>query len=157
MFRELANQLPPASAKLDIQRQRGFANEHWLVIAMRPSSQGSAAIHVDVVTDEIVFGVGDHACRIDLEIGDELSPEEALSELRQLARAVVGGGYSEVVKEIPLLGTYVEGELKVGQKTIHMRCGVPLANLLPGPSSVIHYRPYDGPALGSSATSPSDA
>jgi hypothetical protein len=145
LFRELASQLRQASAKLDVHRQRGIANEDWLVIALRPGRKESAAIHVDVLTDQIVFGVGDHGCRIDLEIGGQLSPQEALRELRQLASAVVDGGYSEVVKEIPLAGKHVEGILKVDQKTIHLRCGVPLGNKLPGRSSLIHYQRYDEP------------
>jgi hypothetical protein len=142
LFGEFAKQLLPTAAKLEMQKQRGLANELWLVVALQPRSRESAAIHVDVVPDEITFGIGEHGCRLDLEIGARLTPEEALRQLRQLVAAVVAGGYSEVIKEIPLAGKHVEGVLKVDGQTIHLRCGVPLGDKLPGQSSVIQYRPY---------------
>ncbi len=141
MFRELA-QLRQESAKLEMRRQRGVGNEDWLVIALRPIRTGAAAIHVDVQADEIVFSISDYGCRIDLEISDQLSPEKALDELTQLVSAVLGGGYSEVIKRIPLVGMHVEGDLRLEGKTIHMRCGVPFGMLLLGRADVIHYQAY---------------
>ena len=142
MFVGLADQLGP-SATLDMQKRRGVANEVWLVVALHPRSQESASIYVDVVSDEITFGIGEYGCRLHLEIGERLSSAEALRQLRQLVSAVVGGGYSEVVKEIPLAGEHVEGVLIVEQKTIQLRCGVPFGDSLPGQSSVIHYQAYE--------------
>ena len=99
LFRDLA-ELREESAKLEMRRQRGVSNEDWLVIAVRPTRPGAAAIHVDVLADEIIFGIGDHGCRIDLEISDQLSFEKALDDVTQLVSAVLGGGYSEVIKRI---------------------------------------------------------
>lgn len=141
LFRELAGQFPPL-AELDIKRGRGFANEDWLVITLRPRNQDSARMHVDVVADEVVFGVGDYGCRIDLEMSGGIDPQEVLQQTRQLAMAVITGGYSEIVKDIPIAGKYVEGTLKVAQKTLRLGCGVPFGNLLPGQSTVINYQPY---------------
>ena len=146
LFRELAGQFRPPLGELDITRGRGFANEDWLVITLRPRNQDSARIHVDVVTDEVVFGVGNHGCRIDLEINGGIDPQEVLQQTRQLAMAVITGGYSEVIKDIPIAGKYVEGILKVDQKTLRLGCGVPFGNLMPGRSTVINYQPYDQPS-----------
>ncbi len=60
--------------------------------------------------------------------------------------AVITGRYSETVKHIPLAGVYVEGILKVDQKTLRLGCGVPFGNLMPGRSTVINYQPYDHPS-----------
>jgi hypothetical protein len=141
LFQDLAERRQ-GSTKLEMRRQRGFRNEDWLTIALRPTRPGAAAIHVDVVADEIVFGVSEYGCRIDLEIGAQLSPEKALDELQRLLSAVLGGGYSEVVKRIPLLGRHVEGVLTLEHKTIHLRSGLPFGTLLPGRSDVIHYQAY---------------
>jgi hypothetical protein len=151
LFLELAGQFRPAVAELEIKRGRGFAKEDWLVITLRPRNQDSAPIHVDVVTDEVVFGVGDYGCRIDLEISGRIDAQEALQQTRQLAMAVITGGYSEIVKDIPIAGKYVEGILNLGQKTLRLHCGVALGNLLPGQSKVISYQPYDKPAAWSPA------